>query len=386
MIIAQVGPYPISPDCIRGGVESSVFGLTQELLRQHNVYVFDNPRVNGADEQTSQIYRYCNHGTHNEDAIARTSDIVRNIMAIHPDVVHIHGTGPISFAIYKALRQNGIQPMVTIHGLLLVEKKNLLRHQPSLKHLYQFIRQGWIECRFLRLLPHAIIDTGYLISAFKHYPVRRLPKLHVIPQGANERYYDNSTINDAQGLVRPNVILSVGSFGRRKSQLQLIRAFERLRAQDVSAQLWLCGIVAEQDYFAQIQSAIASSPYKTDIVLNVNLSQEQLLQCYHEATIFALHSQEESQGIVFAEAMAMGLPIVSTNVGGIPYVVEDGCGLLSAYGDVDMFANNMKRLLTTPELYQSYANAAIRVADKYRWSTIAERVIRLYQEVCLSFK
>lgn len=50
--------------------------------------------------------------------------------------------------------------------------------------------------------------------------------------------------------------------------------------------------------------------------------------------IYALRSQEESQGIALVEGMAAGLPVVSTRVGGILYVINDGImGLLSDYGD-----------------------------------------------------
>ena len=49
MNIVQVGPFPLSADCIRGGVESSVFGLVNELSRNHVVDVFDYPRINGKD-------------------------------------------------------------------------------------------------------------------------------------------------------------------------------------------------------------------------------------------------------------------------------------------------------------------------------------------------
>ena len=49
MNIVQVGPYPLFADCIKGGVESSVFGLAQELANFHIVDVFDLPRIGGKD-------------------------------------------------------------------------------------------------------------------------------------------------------------------------------------------------------------------------------------------------------------------------------------------------------------------------------------------------
>ena len=127
MNIIQVGPYPLSMDCIRGGVESSVFGLTQALIRaQHVVDVFDFPRINGKDTSERDglltIHRYVNGGKHNEDAIQRAKEMFRDIIALHPDVVHIHGTGKISGVLYKAIQNYGIPVILTVHGLLHEER------------------------------------------------------------------------------------------------------------------------------------------------------------------------------------------------------------------------------------------------------------------------
>ena len=97
MKIIQIGPYPLSSDCIQGGVESSVYGLVQELAKSHIVDVFDLPRLGEKDRVERYgnltIHRYANPGTHNKDAVLRLSEIVRDIVALGPEVCHIHGTG-----------------------------------------------------------------------------------------------------------------------------------------------------------------------------------------------------------------------------------------------------------------------------------------------------
>ena len=100
MNIVQVGPYPLFADCIKGGVESSVFGLAQELANSHIVDVFDLPRIGGKDiverKGSLTIHRYANTGKYNQDAVDRGKEMLRDILALHPDIVHIHGTGLIS--------------------------------------------------------------------------------------------------------------------------------------------------------------------------------------------------------------------------------------------------------------------------------------------------
>ena len=174
MNIIQVGPYPLSMDCIRGGVESSVFGLTQALIRaQHVVDVFDFPRINGKDTSERNglltIHRYTNNGKHNEDAILRAKEMFRDIIALHPDVVHIHGTGKISGVLYKAIQNYGIPVVLTVHGLLHEEKKQAFRRKPSLKHLYQYIVQSNAEFEILNYAKRIIVDTPYVAQKIAEY-------------------------------------------------------------------------------------------------------------------------------------------------------------------------------------------------------------------------
>ena len=98
--------------------------------------------------------------------------------------------------------------------------------------------------------------------------------------------------------------------------------------------------------------------------------------------MFVLHSEEESQGIVFAEAMATGMPIVATRAGGIPFVVAHGKnGLLSGYGDVKTFAENIGRLMKDQTQWQAMSDASRILAQNYHWTAISASVMRLYQSV-----
>ena len=95
--------------------------------------------------------------------------------------------------------------------------------------------------------------------------------------------------------------------------------------------------------------------------------------------MFVLHSREESQGIVFAEAMATGLPVVATKIGGIPYVVADEkSGLLCSYGDVETMTEMVEQLMTDEAMWKEYSNAAKEIAKNYSWRDIAERIVELY--------
>lgn len=385
MNIVQVGPFPLSADCIRGGVESSVFGLMNELSRNHVVDVFDYPRINGKDSGERKgpltVHRYANPGSHNQDAMDRGKEILRDIVALHPDIVHIHGTGGLSGALYSAVKTYGIPVLLTVHGLLHIEKKNALIKHPSLKHLYQLFVQSHAEFKVLNEAEHIIVDTEYVAEQIKHLhskkKISHLPWMYVVPQGIQSQYLQVSP----KKPVIPT-ILSVGSISQRKGHLLLVKAFEIVHKTVPSAKLIIAGTLTEKAYYTQLQNEIGKLHLKQSVELLTNIPQEQLLQIYQEATIFALHSQEESQGIALVEAMATGLPIVSTLVGGIPFVVKNGkTGLLSKYGDVDSFANNMIKLLTNENLRTQMSQSARLSAQSYSWQEITQAIEIIYNRI-----
>ena len=90
-----------------------------------------------------------------------------------------------------------------------------------------------------------------------------------------------------------------------------IRAFERVSKQIPEATLVICGMVSDKAYFDKVVDYVKASPCRDKISIMTNLSKDQLFVFYEQAHVFALHSQEESQGIVLAEAMAVGLPVVA---------------------------------------------------------------------------
>ncbi len=380
MRIVQIGSFPESGNCIRGGVEASVFGLAKEQGKENEVHVFDVPRIGGGNGvemiEGVTVHRFCNPGRKQFHAGRQVSSISKEIQALHPDICHIHGTNLFSWLMYRQLKKMKLPVIVTVHGLVLVEKRNALKKHFSVKRLVQYYYQGWVEKRFLSRLPIAIVDTDYVKDMVMNYPVHNKPTMHVIPQGIAETFFSVKCSEES------NVVLSVGAIGERKGQLITLKAFERAEKEGVRAQLVMVGSVADQQYLKQLQDAIDRSDIRDKVLLCTDVSDKELMRFYEKAHLFALHSEEESQGIVFAEAMATGMPIIATRVGGIPYVVTHGeCGLLSDYCNIDAFSENICRLMKDVELWHSMSDASRKAAEGYHWSSICHKIMHLYQVV-----
>lgn len=378
--IVQIGPFPLSSNHIQGGVEASVIGLAKAQSAKYEVHAYDTPRIGGShvveNVEGVVVHRFCNPGGRQFTAGRQVAVMAKEIQNLHPEVCHIHGTNLFAWLMYRELKRMKLPVVVTVHGLVRIEKLNALKKSISAKKIIQYLYQGWVEKRFLSHLPAAIVDTEYVKDKVNQYPIRRKPVMHVIPQGIDESFFSMNCSKDSR------MVLSVGAIGERKGHLFTLKAFELAEDKGMDAQLVIAGTIADEQYLERLQNAITQSKYKAQISLYTELSDQALKQLYEKAHLFALHSEEESQGIVFAEAMAIGLPIVATQVGGIPCVVRNGKnGFLSEYGDVDAFADNIWKLMSDTSLWQSMSDTSSVTAESYHWYIIKDRIIELYHSI-----
>ena len=103
---------------------------------------------------------------------------------------------------------------------------------------------------------------------------------------------------------------------------------------------------------------------------------------YSAADLFVFPSRRESFGLVLAEAMASGLPVVSTTAGAIPEVVEDGkTGMLVPPDDPEKFARAVIVLLDDPELMKKMGLAGKqKVQEQFTWKKVAQNTINFYED------
>jgi type III pantothenate kinase len=109
----------------------------------------------------------------------------------------------------------------------------------------------------------------------------------------------------------------------------------------------------------------------------------QLLDYYTAANVFALPSSSEAQGIVALEAMACGLPVVASAVGGLLGTIDDGhTGFLVAPGEVTALAQLLVEVLQDRARAETIGNAARQSVERhFSWPRAIEATIDVYREV-----
>ena len=153
------------------------------------------------------------------------------------------------------------------------------------------------------------------------------------------------------------MLLAVGRLVEKKGFPVLIEACRLLKDWGYQFQCQLISGAGPCEQ--QVASLIHELGLEGTVVMRPAITQEELRQVYHQATLFTLPCQitenNDRDGIpnVLVEAMASGLPVVSTNISGIPELIEHGVsGLLTPQKDARALAQAIAELLDTPDLRQ----------------------------------
>ena len=98
--------------------------------------------------------------------------------------------------------------------------------------------------------------------------------------------------------------------------------------------------------------------------------------------LFLLPSETESFGLAALEAMAVGVPVISSNTGGIPEVnIHGETGFLSNVGDLEDMANNALKILSSPDILKGFKERALRRANEFSVESVLEQYVAIYEDV-----
>ncbi|TYB76239.1 glycosyltransferase family 4 protein [Bizionia myxarmorum] len=198
---------------------------------------------------------------------------------------------------------------------------------------------------------------------------------------ANKLAVIKNPISDAllklhdDSIVKKQIILSVGRLDPVKNQQLLIEAFAEMNTEN-----WKIQIVGE----GPLEPALAARIKQLNLEESVELigSVDGIHEYYNLAEIFAFTSNFEGFPNALLEAMAFGLPCVSTNCpSGPSEVIDDGeNGFLVPVGDKDMLKRKLEILMTNPDLREKFGTAAKKSTAKYDTKNITKQWNKLITE------
>lgn len=177
------------------------------------------------------------------------------------------------------------------------------------------------------------------------------------------------------------VVLCVGQFIDRKGRWVFLDAAVKLNSKSEKIKyLWLMPQFPNDSEMAEIERRGLKESFKPILSANVGTKRLDILSFFKIADVFVLASYVEGLPIAVLEAMALGVPSISTSIFAIPEaVVHEKTGLLIEPGDSSALAESILRLKNDPELYASLAKTGSEfVLTNFDERVVAEKAIRSY--------
>ena len=174
------------------------------------------------------------------------------------------------------------------------------------------------------------------------------------------------------------LVIHVSNFRPVKRAAAVVKIFNRIRER-IPARLLLVGDGPELPLARRVSRDLGVSDH-----VDALGEQEQIVPILSVADLFLLPSSAESFGVAALEAMACGVPVVASRVGGLPELIEDGVsGFLHDQDDLDGMAETAVALLTDSELHQRTTVAGLEaVHTRFDAEKIVSRYEALYKSLC----
>lgn len=213
-------------------------------------------------------------------------------------------------------------------------------------------------------------------SLIKHYSISK-KKIVVIPHGVNiEEFNARITCIDSSFRLKTK-ILFVGRLTRRKGLIHLIRAAESL-SKCYQFEVRIVGDGPEKNI---LEIYCTRRDIKFVKFLG-NLPRKEVIREFLNCDIFCLPSLHEAFGIVLLEAMAAKRPIVATNVGGIPEVVENGeIGILVPPNNEEALECAIEKLINDVDIRIRMGERGYEKSLSYTWEKSAQRLKQIYESL-----
>lgn len=290
-----------------------------------------------------------------------------------PDVIHAHWPFPHAYIALGAAKLFRIPLVLNFHGaeLLLIRKKKWVK--PLLKFAIGQAQAVFANSSF----------TAGKIKALRNVDVEWSPYGTTLETGEISAEPTQAP-HPVNGKFK---ILFVGRHIERKGICYLIEAAKYLPRDQF--EIRIVGVGDLTDKLKAQAAEVSTTPDAANIIFTGKLSPEALANEYRTANVFTLPAIVDSKGdteglgVVLIEAMELGLPVVASNVGGIPDVVVDGVsGILVPEKNPEALASAYKRLAAEPELQkQLLEGARKRIDECFTWGKIVKRQIAVYEKI-----
>jgi glycosyltransferase involved in cell wall biosynthesis len=285
------------------------------------------------------------------------------------DLLHVQYTAPLGCPV----------PVVaSVHDISFLERPDFFTRARALQLRITVSRTVLNAAKILTLSNFSkdAILNAYNLTEDKviSVPAAHSPMFRPISRDASQAYLAR------RYRIPSPFILTVGDLQPRKNQIGLIRAFERLAAQEPALTHSLVLVGKDTWFSPRIREVAARSPLSERILFTGYVGETDLLHFYNGCDLFVFPSIYEGFGIPILEAMACGRAVACSNTSAMQEVA-DAAAILFNPNEVEQITRSMRDLLTDPELRARMERLALQNAARFCWERTARETLNVYYQI-----
>ena len=294
------------------------------------------------------------------------------------DIVHVHTPFVAHYAGVHIARELGLTVVETYHTFF---EEYLHHYVPFLPRALTRLAARRLSRSQCRAVDALVVPSAQMLATLRGYGIAT--RAEVLPTGIDpERFRggDGQRFRALHGIGadRP-VLVHISRVAHEKNIDFVLEAVARAREAVPDVLLVIAG---EGPALPHVRRRAAELGLAEHVLFVGYLARDgALLDCYRAGTAFVFASRTETQGLVLLEALALGVPVVSTAVMGTADVLKDARGALIAPDEVEGFAARVVELVRDPALRARLAAAAPGDAKAWTATAMAERLLELYRSV-----
>lgn len=287
----------------------------------------------------------------------------RLIRVFQPDVIHVHFAVPAGALAWMLSRITGVPYVLTAH---LGDVPGGVPEKTGdwFRWVFPFTGLIWRDAKV-----RVAVSEYTRELALKHYA----EKILVIPNGVDVNLLKPDLIQ----INEPPVVVFAGRFAPQKAPLQVVRILNEIR--ELS---WKCVMIGDGSLTASVKKAISEFGLEDRFVLTGWITPEEVMKWFDKSDILFMPSLSEGLPVVGVQALAKGLAIVASRVGGFVDLVEDGeNGYLLPSDDGSSMAIALRTLLTDPEQLLRARHRSREIARRFDIVSIADSYEKIYKDL-----
>ena len=282
------------------------------------------------------------------------------------DVLHVHYAIPHAYAAYmakKILKENGynIPIITTLHGTDITLVGNNPFYKPAVT--FSINKSDIVTC----------VSKSLMEDTREFFGIKR--EIKVIPNFIDiDKYAKKHNLCQGNMLAQDDekIIVHVSNFRPLKRIIDVLKIFEKINKK-INSKLIMVGDGPDKK---KAKDFLRKNNLKNKVIFLGKTSEVDEILC--SSDLFLLPSEKESFGLAALEAMALKVPVISTNTGGLKDLnINGNSGYTSDIGDIDSMAKNAIKILSDDSLEKKYRKQAFENAKKYDIKT----VIPLYEKI-----